>query len=213
MFIRTLTDRNGLEIVIDISNDKTYVESTSFEWKELADQPIMIGDYYHNGEIISISSDRYDLVIAPIIQVGEEEHKKQVALAVPEDVSGMIEPDVVPSIEQIPVTSIPVDRDTSIALPPPKLPDYSEEISSAENLSKWTEINNNLNLYINKLKSSEVTWDNHHVTFDPPLTYPDGHVQNDFYVYEHTDLNDLISYIQQLDAKQRELIARIQANI
>lgn len=226
MFIRTLTDRNNLEIVIEISNDLDFVNSTAVEWKQISDQSVEIGDYFYNNEIISPNSQTYDTIIAPVIQAGEEEFKKQTGLSVPEEPPVDLEElERLHNEQQIVIETLPVEepiiqsgpeinRPEGFESPPlPKVPDYSDEHLTAENLTQWININNNVELYLNKLKSSDVSMIDGKVIFAPPLTYPDGTVQSEFYAIEHSDLQHLIDYITQVDVKQKELIARIQANI
>lgn len=208
MFIRTITDRNSLNIVVEISNDVDYVNSTAFEWTEIPDQDVNISDYYYNGSVIRVNSPEYDSIISPIVFAGEEEFKKQKGLSVPE--TPVTEDPVVtvsvPTIEVEPVT--PSDN-----LPPPILPDYSNEPLTEENLREWEKTNANVSLYLNKLKGKEVTFVNNKVTFNPPLEYPDGTVQSEFYAVGHTSLNDLISYIEQVNTLQSNLIERIRRQL
>lgn len=218
MFIRTIDDKNNLKIIVEISNDADYVNSNSFEWVEIPDQDVNIGDYYYNNSVISPNSPEYDSVISPIVFDKEEEYKRAVGLSAPtldpvnpEDFSDpapaapttfLVEP--VPGED--PLTIEPLNPG------PPQVPDLSNEPSTPENLTRWMETNNNVILYLNKLKSNEVTMVGNKISFNPPLQYPDGTVQSEFLTI-HPDLDDLVSFIEQVDASQKGLIARIKREL
>lgn len=210
MFIRTITDRNSLNIVVEVSNDVDYVNSTAFEWTEIPNQDVNIGDYYYNDSVIHVNSPEYDSIISPIVFAGEEEFKKQQGLSVPET---PVEEDPVVTVSASPPTIEVEPATPSADLPPPMLPDYSNEPLTEENLREWEKTNANVSLYLNRLKGKGVTFVNNKVTFSPPLEYPGGTVQSEFYAVGHTSLNDLISYIEQVNTLQTNLIERIKRQL
>lgn len=224
MFIRTITDRNGLQIVIDVSNDETLVNSTAFDWINVNNQTAAIGDYYYDGKIISPNSPEYESIISPVIFSKEEEHKQQAGLTAPETPVYTSDPPVEPVvIESEPfvappapvsdpgVEFVPLDIDNT---PPPIVPDFSDLPLDQQNLDEWKERESNIRLYYNRLSDNNgIIFANSKVTFDPPLVYPNGFTQGEFYATGHKDLGDLTVYIGKVLAEHEKLISRLETYI
>jgi hypothetical protein len=72
-FVRTITDKYGIEIIIDTTDNEDFVKIHSSDWKEIPNTATP-GDFYHNGKAISTSDDDYSLIQEIIFNEVEKEN-------------------------------------------------------------------------------------------------------------------------------------------
>ena len=87
-YIRTEKNIYDLDIVIDVSDNKDFVETSGLSWVEIQqEEPPAIGMYYYEGKFISIDSEDYKIIEDIIFEfeepkriVREKEEQKLVLL-------------------------------------------------------------------------------------------------------------------------------------
>lgn len=73
-FVRTLTDKYGIEIIIDTTENEEFAKLHLNDWKQLSNTGIP-GDFYYEGRAISSSSEDYGIIQELIFNEVEKENE------------------------------------------------------------------------------------------------------------------------------------------
>jgi hypothetical protein len=199
-YIRVQKDKYDLDVVIDVSNNQLFVETSGLEWIEITGNPTP-GDYYYQGKFIADHDGEYTTIQQVIHQLEEERKTAEGIVTGEPQPEGVVnqeedaqeEPNPVMPVEQRwvapppPLASAdPLPHDllepvqkSARDFPKPIVPALDEdrtlEPSTAEKLNEWQERNRNLKKLIGRLQSGTgFSIDSEYkITFTPPLEYED----------------------------------------
>lgn len=199
MYIRTNLISNNLYLVVDITTDINYVNSTNLEWIELNNQSASLGDYFFNGEVINTqNTEKYNSIVAPILYQIEEDYKKQNNIKEPDPtVQQPVDEPEVSTVEPLVVNVNPVLRNST---PPPvakKIADIPGIVLDITHYNQYklikekvdaarTRIQNNSGISVNTSSKT--------ITFDPILTFSDESTQQYAY-YVENNVADYVTYL------------------
>lgn len=220
IYIRTIKNLYGIDVIIDSTTDQKFVETTGLEWISLSEEMNTLpknGSYFYEGKIIPIDSEDYGNIISPIINKIEdpfrierenEEKKMQEELELQLEQLEMLRLESPPEDDEFipPVPPDPNDLETINELtsnglidprdlPPPQLSEMLDVESTEENFEEWKEKYYNISALLNALTSNsykEVV--ERVVIFDPPFVFPDGVEQSNFPFPENT-VEEYIDYL------------------
>jgi hypothetical protein len=242
-YIRVQKDKYDLDVVIDVSDNQLFVETSGLEWIEITGNPTP-GDYYYQGKFIADHDGEYTNIQQVIHQLEEERKTAEGIVTGEPQPEGVVNQD---EVQEEPNPVMPTEMKW-VAPPPPQvaadpLPhdlleptpfnprDLSKPIvvnhvenrdlvpSTAENLNKWQENNRNIKKLIERLQSGTgFSIDSEFIiSFTPPLVYED--IDGDG-TYEHTSnlmlddtVEEYLEYLLEMDKMHLALIARIQAEL
>ena len=242
-YIRVQKDKYNLDVVIDVSNNQLFVETSGLEWIEITGNPTP-GDYYYQGKFIADHDGEYTTIQQVIHQLEEErktaegivtgepqpegvvnqdEVQEEPNPVMPTEMKWVAPPPPVVSAEPLPQDLLepvqPVPRD----LPKPIVPDLESdrvlEPSTAEKLNEWQEKNRNLKILIERLQSGTGFSINseYNISFNPPLVYDDPSGPGTFEHAGHLMMDDTVEeyleYLDKMDEMHLRLIARIQSEL
>ena len=218
-YIRVQKDKYDLDIVIDVSNNQLFVETSGLEWIEIIGNPTP-GDYYYQGKFIADHDGEYTTIQQVIHQLEEERKTAEGIVTGEPQPEGVVNQD---EVQEEPNPVMPTEQQW-VAPPPPTvhaepLPQDVLEPSTAENLNRWQENNRNHKKLIERLQSGTGFTINsdHYIVFTPPLVYEN--TTNDE-TYEHhkslmmdDTVEEYLEYLLEMDTMQLALIARIQSEL
>ena len=158
-YIRTITDQYDFNIVIDVTDNEEFVNTTGFDWINIGDLTAKNGDFFYDNKIISHESEDYTIieevmfekVEANNIIIREEEEKKRQqaeqewaeevaraeaeneAIAVAERAAAAAELAAKPEVLPEHLRPVPENFEEVLAtIPKPKLIDYREEFKDVD---------------------------------------------------------------------------------
>lgn len=242
-YIRVQKDKYDLDVVIDVSDNQLFVETSGLEWLEITGNPTP-GDYYYQGRFIADHDGEYTTIQQVIHQLEEERKAAEGIVTGTPQPEGEVNQDevqeepnpvmpvelkwVAPPPAAISSDPLPEDLVEPVVADPRNLPkpivvDYTNdrilEPSTAENLNRWQENNRNHKKLIERLQSGTGFTINsdHYIVFTPPLVYEN--TTNDE-TYEHhkslmmdDTVEEYLEYLLEMDTMQLALIARIQSEL
>lgn len=207
-YIRIEKNNYDIDIVIDVTDNEEFVTTSGLSWISIdTEKAPEIGNYFYNEKFISLDSEDYKIIENIIFK-----HEEVLRIAREKEQ------------EKINQELEKLQKETSIDLPPPKLPelepidprDLPKPIAgpiigveiNLENYDHWKNSNANLNILINALETKNPIVENKIAKFDPPITFPDGAIQPEFAFPEDT-IEEYINYLKQTDSYQKELLVRM----
>lgn len=84
-YIRTIKSNYDLDIVIDVTDNQDFVQTSGLDWIDIGDQSAENGNYYHEGSIISVDSDNYSVIENIIFEAEEPERIERDRIKAEED--------------------------------------------------------------------------------------------------------------------------------
>lgn len=217
-YIRTEKNIYDLDIVIDVSDNKNFVETSGLSWIEInQEESPVIGTYYYENRFISIDSEDYKIIEDLIFEIEEpsriereeynqrllEEYQKRLQ----EEIDNLELP---PAPEPLSVEEI---REEIKDLPKPEAKPIEGVESTQENYEQWTINLKNLECIINAYDSEKYTFDEGFITFNPPIEFPDGNVQERTVLPPSTTIEDQIEYLKEHKNYVLELIEKIKTDL
>jgi hypothetical protein len=242
-YIRVQKDKYDLDVVIDVSNNQLFVETSGLEWIEINGNPTP-GDYYYQGKFIADHDGEY-VTIQQVIHQLEEERKTAEGIVTGEpQPEGVVnqeevqeEPNPVLPVEQqwvappppiVPADPLPQDLVEPVTVNPRSLPkpivptdinDKNLIPSTAEMLNLWQEKNRNLKILVERLQSGtgfSIDSD-YNIVFTPPLVYEDPDGSGTFEHTGHLMMDDTVAeyleFLEKMDQYHLAVIARIQSEL
>jgi len=208
-YIRTEKNNYGIDIVIDVTDNEHFVETSGLPWisVDVQDCP-QIGDYYYDNRFINLQSEDYKIIENIIF---EHEEIKRIAR---EEEEERIRKELEEQLQEIAIEPPPevlIDEESLIdprTLPKPVPgPIVGIEINM-QNYEHWKNANINLNVLINALETKNPVVEDKIAKFDPPVEFPDGAIQPEF-AFPDDSLEEYIDYLKQTDFYQKELLTRM----
>lgn len=215
-YIRTKENNYGIDIVIDITTDETFVSTSGLTWTQIESGDPQIGDYYYNNMFINLQSDNYSIIQDLIynqeeplrVQREEEEARRQEEL---EAQAASNIPDVPTPIEEPDQTINPADLPRPVA----SASLYADIESTQEMYDMWSGVNANVKVLINALENGNPTIDNtaKTATFSTPVEFSDGVTQSTFTYHVDEDFSDYLQYLKDTDGYQSDLLVRMRTDL
>ena len=223
-YIRTEKNIYGLDIVIDVSDNKDFVKTSGLSWVEIQqEEPPAIGMYYYEGKFISIDSEDYKIIEDIIFEFEEpkrierekeeqkllEEYQERIQKEIEERQE--LEKELLLPLEPI---SIEVIKEEIGDLPKPVAKPIEDVESTQENYKQWTIILKNLECSISAYDSGNYSVeDDIVVIFNPPIEFPDGITEKQVILPPSTTIEDQIKYLKVYKNYVLELIKRIKTDL
>ena len=242
-YIRVQKDKYELDVVIDVSNNQLFVETSGLEWIEITGNPTP-GDYYYQGKFIADHDGEYTTIQQVIHQleeerktaegivtgepqpegvVNQEEVQEEPNTVMPTEMKWVAPPPPQASPDPLPDDLIEPVQPVPRYLPKPSVPDnINDRIlipSTVEMLNEWQEKNRNLKILVTRLQSGTgFSIDSeYNILFNPPLVYEDPAGPGTFEHTGHLMMDDTVEeyleYLQQMDQYHLAVIARIQSEL
>lgn len=226
-YIRTIKNNYDIDVVIDVTDNTDFVQTSGLDWIEIGNVQAENGNYYYDGKIISVDSDDY-VIIENIIREYEEPARLE-----RERLEAEFEENAKKEIEEF-FESQTLEEPTDFIPPEPPDPTDEEAIAAIEaagaidprklkkptpypilgvestesNLRDWENNYKNISYLINNLNSGNIKVENNVVIFDPELEFEDGHKQKYFPFPEDT-VEEYISYLIAVRQTYRDLLDTI----
>lgn len=226
-YIRTVKNNYDIDVVIDVTNNSDFVQTSGLEWIEIGDVQAENGNYYHDGKIISVDSDDY-VIVENIIKEYEEParlERERLEAEFEEISKREIEEFFENQKSEEPTDFIPpeppdpTDAEAIAAVesagavdprnftPPKAYPILGVE-STQSNLRDWERNYKNISFLINSLNSENPTVVNNVAIFDPELEFPDGHKQSHF-PFPEKDISGYVQHLIAVKQTYRDLLDNI----
>ena len=216
-YIRTEKNIYGLDIVIDVSDNKDFVETSGLSWVEIQqEEPPAIGMYYYEGKFISIDSEDYKIIEDIIFEFEEpkriEREKEEQKLL--EEYQERIQKEM----EELPPPPEPITieeiKEKIEDLPKPVAKPIEDVESTQENYEQWTIILKNLECSISAYDSGNYSVeDDIVVIFNPPIEFPNGITQEQTILPTSMTIEDQIEHLKENKNYVLELIERIKTDL
>lgn len=223
-YIRTEKNIYGLDIVIDVSDNKDFVKTSGLSWVEIQqEEPPAIGMYYYEGKFISIDSEDYKIIEDIIFEFEEpkrierekeeqrllEEYQERIQKEIEERQE--LEKELLLPLEPI---SIEVIKEEIGDLPKPVAKPIEDVESTQENYKQWTIILKNLECSISAYDSGNYSVeDDIVVIFNPPIEFPNGITQEQTILPPSMTIEDQIEHLKENKNYVLELIERIKTDL
>ena len=221
-YIRTEKNIYGLDIVIDVSDNKDFVKTSGLSWVEIQqEEPPAIGMYYYEGKFISIDSEDYKIIEDIIFEFEEpkrierEEEEQKLLEEYQERIRKEMEEleleELPPPPEPIPIEEI---KERIEDLPKPVAKPIEDVESTQENYEQWTIILKNLECSISAYDSGNYSVeDDIVVIFNPPIEFSDGITEEQVILPPSTTIEDQIEYLKEHKNHVLDLIERIKTDL
>ena len=216
-YIRTEKNIYGLDIVIDVSDNKDFVKTSGLSWVEIQqEEPPAIGMYYYEGKFISIDSEDYKIIEDIIFEFEEpkriEREKEEQRLL--EEYQERIQKEM----EELPPPPEPITieeiKEKIEDLPKPVAKPIEDVESTQENYEQWTIILKNLECSISAYDSGNYSVeDDIVVIFNPPIEFPNGITQEQTILPPSMTIEDQIEHLKENKNYVLELIERIKTDL
>lgn len=216
-YIRTEKNIYGLDIVIDVSDNKDFVKTSGLSWVEIQqEEPPAIGMYYYEGKFISIDSEDYKIIEDIIFEFEEpkriEREKEEQRLL--EEYQERIQKEM----EELPPPPEPIIieeiKEKIEDLPKPVAKPIEDVESTQENYEQWTIILKNLECSISAYDSGNYSVeDDIVVIFNPPIEFPNGITQEQTILPPLMTIEDQIEHLKENKNYVLELIERIKTDL
>jgi hypothetical protein len=242
-YIRVQKDKYDLDVVIDVSDNQLFVETSGLEWIEINGNPTP-GDYYYQGKFIADYDGEYTTIQQVIHQLEEERKSAEGTVTGTPQPEGEVNQDeeqeepnpvmpvemkwVAPPPAAISSDPLPQDLLEPVAPSPRNLPkpivptdvnDKNLIPSTAEMLNIWQEKNRNLRILVERLQSGtgfSIDSD-YNIVFNPPLVYEDPESSGTFEHTGHLMMDDTVEeyleHLAKMDQYHLAVIARIQSEL
>jgi hypothetical protein len=221
-YIRTEKNIYGLDIVIDVSDNKDFVKTSGLSWVEIQqEEPPAIGTYYYQDKFIPIDSDDYKIIEDIIFEFEEpkrierEEEEQKLLEEYQERIRKEMEEleleELPPPPEPIPIEEI---KERIEDLPKPVAKPIEDVESTQENYEQWTIILKNLECSISAYDSGNYSVeDDIVVIFNPPIEFSDGITEEQVILPPSTTIEDQIEYLKEHKNHVLDLIERIKTDL
>jgi len=226
-YIRTIKNNYDIDVVIDVTDNTDFVQTSGLDWIEIGNIQAENGNYYYDGKIISVDSDDY-VIIENIIRESEEPERLE-----RERLEREFEENAQNEIQEFFENQL-LENTTDDTAPEPPDPLDDEAIAAAEsagavdprnftrpkaypilgvesnesNLRDWERNYKNISFSINSLNSGNFTVVDNVAIFDPELEFPDGHKQSHF-PFPEDDVNGYIQHLIDVRQTYRDLLDTI----
>jgi hypothetical protein len=211
MYIRTILNRSDVNVVVDITSDESYVNSTALDWIQIPKQEVHIGDYFINNQIIHPEGEGYDTMVSPLIQQGEENYK--LLNGISEPIYAAIEEETIDEqVQEEPTFDLQAMAAYHAQMAPPKIPtdEYDQVDCNIENFRIWNERANDTTFLVNTLKAGVgMVKSNNLVQFANGVTFPSGRTET-FFLHQGT-FEEYVAYLEQHKSVQINLVNRIRS--
>jgi hypothetical protein len=221
-YIRTEKNIYGLDIVIDVSDNKDFVKTSGLSWVEIQqEEPPAIGMYYYEGKFISIDSEDYKIIEDIIFEFEEpkriEREKEEQRLL--EEYQERIQKEMEElELEELPPPPEPITieeiKEKIENIPKPVAKPIEDVESTQENYEQWTIILKNLECSISAYDSGNYSVeDDIVVIFNPPIEFPNGITQEQTILPPSMTIEDQIEHLKENKNYVLELIERIKTDL
>lgn len=211
MYIRTILNRNDVNVVVDITTDESYVNSTALDWIQIPKQEVHIGDYFVNNEIIHPEGEHYDTVVSPLIQQGEENYKLLNGLSQP--IYAAIEEETIDEqVQEEPTFDLQAMAANHAQMPTPIVPvdEYEKVDANIDNYRIWNERLTDTTFLVDTLKAGVgMSKSNNLVQFADGVTFPSGRTET-FFLHQGT-FQQYVAFLEQQKDAQLTLVNRIRS--
>lgn len=230
-YIRTITDQYDFNIVIDVTDNEVFVNTTGFDWVNIGELTAKNGDFFYNNKIISPDSEDYTLIEEILFEKVEVENivireaenlrllqeQKELeaaeaeaaaaseAVATAERAASLAEkPNLIPEHER----ALPPNFEEMLeALPIPKLINYLEEFKDLEItidvLKEWVVKNKEMQKFAAALQTA--TMDGKKVIFNTPYVRNQGTVNEETLPWMYSPHPDIEHYRSHMQLQQEQL--------
>lgn len=226
-YIRTIKNNYDIDVVIDVTDNADFVQTSGLDWIEIGDIQAENGNYYHDGKIISVDSDDY-VIIENIIKEYEDParlERERLEVEFQENFEKEIEEFFRTQSFEEPTDFIPPEppdptdaesiaaAEQSGAVDPrkfskPTAPPILGVESTESNLRDWERNYKNISFLINSLISENPSVVNNVATFDVELEFPDGHKQK-YFPFPEEDISGYIQHLSAVKQTYRDLLDTI----
>jgi len=223
-YIRTEKNKYDIDVIIDVSDNKEFIDATNLTWIEVNDEKKPEnGNYYYGGKIIAIDSADYSIIENIIFEYEEplrEERDKDLPVFVEEEddnsnkVSSIVVEDIIPPP---PPEITSGQKQQILELEPPKLGKFSsddmEVESTQENLESFTFSLLCIEKTISAYDSGNFTFSDNEVIFNPPIEYPNGIIEEKVIIPLSMTLEEQIRHLKDQREQMVILIDRIKRGL
>jgi len=217
-YIRTEKNNYDLDIIIDVTDNENFVNSSGLDWN-LIDSENMpeTGSYFYNGKIIALDSDDYKIIENIIFESEEpnrivrdeeyrklvEEYEKLKEQMIIEEENNNLENNNLENIKEEILNTLP----KLVASPIEGID------STVENYNLWKDNLSNLEIMVKTYDSGNHTVEDNVITFNPPIEFPDGTIQESVVLPYSMTFEDQHEYLKKHKEYVKELVDRIKDDL
>lgn len=217
-YIRTEKNNYDLDVVIDVSDNKDFVDTSGLSWIQIdqSEKPL-VGSYYYEGKFISIDSEEYPIIENIIFEVEEPKRieKEEYEQKMLEEYQQRLEEE----LNELPPPPDPIEVDPNevenilMEIPKPIAKPIEDVESTQENYDYWRQVLNNIEITVKAYDSNQYNVDENVITFDPPIEFSDGTIQEKVILPYSMTIEDQIEHVKANLKYTKELVDRIKGDL
>ena len=211
-YIRTEKNNYDLDIIIDTTDDENFVNTSGLDWILVNSTEIpQKGSYFYDGKIITLDSEDYKIIENIIFEseepnriVRDEEYKKLI-----EEFEKLKEQMILEEENNLENFK----EDVLNNLPKPIASPIEGIDSTIENYNIWKDNLSNLEIMVNYYDSGNHTVEDNVITFNPPIEFPGGTIQESVVLPYSMTFEDQHEYLKKHKEYVKELLDRIKDDL
>lgn len=211
-YIRTEKNNYDLNIIIDVTDNENFVNTSGLDWISVDSKDIpQTGSYFYDGKVITLDSDDYKIIENIIFEseeptrvVRDEEYKKLI-----EEYEKLKEQMILEEESDLENTKEEILND----LPKPIASPIEGVESTIENYNIWNDNLTNLDIMVRHYDSRNYTVKDNVITFNPPIEFPDGTIQENVPLPYSMTFEDQYNYLKEHKEYVKELVDRIKNDL
>lgn len=211
-YIRTEKNNYDLNIIIDVTDNENFVNTSGLDWISVDSEDIpQTGSYFYDGKVITLDSEDYKIIENIIFEseeptrvVRDEEYKKLI-----EEYEKLKEQMILEEESDLENTKEEILND----LPKPIASQIEGVESTIENYNIWNDNLTNLEIMVRHYDSENYTVKDNVITFNPPIEFPDGTIQENVALPYSMTFEDQHNYLKEHKKYVKELVDRIKNDL
>ena len=211
-YIRTEKNNYDLDIIIDTTDDENFVNTSGLDWILVNSTEIpQKGSYFYDGKIITLDSEDYKIIENIIFEseepnriVRDEEYKKLI-----EEFEKLKEQMILEEENNLENFK----EDVLNNLPKPIASPIEGIDSTIENYNIWKDNLSNLEIMVKTYDSGNHTVEDNVITFNPPIEFLDGTIQESVFLPYSMTFEDQHEYLKKHKEYVKELVDRIKDDL
>lgn len=206
-YIRTEKNNYDLDIIIDVTNNEEFVNTSGLDWIPIDLEEIpQTGSYFYDGKVVTLDSEDYKIIENIIFDIEEpnrivrdEEYRKLV--------------EEFEKLSQMSLDENEQGEQLLSDLPKPVARPIEGVDSTTENYNIWKDNLTRIDTTLEYYDSGNYTVEDNVITFDPPIEFPDGTVQETVILPHSITINEQYEHLKENRKYTKELVDRIKNDL
>ncbi len=211
-YIRTEKNNYDLDVIIDVTDNENFVNTSGLDWISVDSEDIpQTGSYFYDEKVITLDSEDYKIIENIIFEseeptriVRDEEYKKLI-----EEYEKLQEQMILEQESNLEDTKEEILNNLPKLVASP----IENVDSTIENYNIWKDNLTNLEIMIRQYDSENYTVEDNVITFNPPIEFPDGTIQENVVLPYSMTFQDQHNYLKEHKEYVQQLVDRIKNDL